>query len=191
MPLSKEQAKSLYGPGSAAPAQKIHKFSNRALLYELTRQPLQMIAETFMRPTMAMKYHLLPALAHELAYARPGMAVPSSLAHSCELIRSVALLLQTADDRWSELPRSWTYLGSYFDGKNIEYAETREALDSIFACIHIECPMRFLERFCEPFPQMADWRRFFWLTEEEFQEFKDEKTRTIGMINADDEVSAI
>lgn len=191
MPISKEQAKSLYGTDSVPPAQTLRKFSNLDLLKECgSRGPLSMIAETFLRPRMAMKYHLLPALAHELAYARPSRVEPHGLSKEIRLARSVALLLETADRAWRELPKSWIYLGVYFDGKlrsTVEYDEVQAELVNVFAGIHVERPMRFLEKFCMPFPEMAVWRRFFRLSNEEYQDFKNEKERTLEMINADDE----
>lgn len=190
MTISKEQAKSLYGTDTAPPAQKMRKFSNINLLEELSKQPLCMVAEAFLRPRMAMKYKLLPALGHVLASARPTRVEAHGLSKDVALLRSVALLLQTADPGWNELPKPWTYLGIYFDAKrntNIDYAAAQEELTNIFAATSVKRPMRFLEDFCAPLPNDAEWKRFFWLSDEEFEDFKSEKQLTIDMIEAPDE----
>lgn len=190
MPISKEQAKSLYGIDGPPPTQKMRKHSNIELLQELSRQPLCMVAETFLRPQMAMKYQLLPALGHVLASARPTRVEAHGLSKDVAVLRSVALLLQTADPGWHELPKPWTYLGIYFDGKrnsNMDYAAAQEELTNIFASTHVERPMRFLENFCAPPPDEAEWKRFYWLSDEDFEDFKAEKQRTIDMIEAPDE----
>lgn len=230
MTITKEQALGLYQTASnPPPEQTMHKVSNLALLHRLSSHPLGMIAETFMRPKMAMKYHLLPALAHELACARPTRGKACELSKAISLARSVALLLETADPAWCELPKSWVFFGSNLDNlgdytdsvdekedldkvddENIFYRYLRymsagkeceekeddhddkwddieEELENIFAEIHVEHPMRFLENFCAPLPDMAEWRRFFWLNDQEMNDFLAEKAKSIEMINADDE----
>ena len=162
----------------------MHQVSNLDLLHSLSSQPLGMIAETFMRPKMAMKYHLLPALAHELALARPIRGKAGELSQAASRARSVALLLETADPSWRELPKSWVFFGSDLESG---IKDARENLADIFAKIHVEHPMRFLENFCAPLPDMAEWRRFFWLSDQEMNDFLAEKAKTIEMINADDE----
>lgn len=185
MTITKEQALGLYQTASnPPPEQKMNKVSNLDLLHRLSVQPLGMIAETFMRPKMAMKYHLLPALAHELALARPIRGKVGELSKATSLARSVALLLETADPAWCELPKSWVFFGSNLES-GLE--DVQEGLADIFAEIHVEHPMRFLENFCAPLPDMAEWRRFFWLNEQEMNDFLAEKAKSIEMINADDE----
>lgn len=190
MPISKEQAKSLYGCEIAPSVQNIRKISNITLLNEFSKQRLCMVAETFLRPRKAMKYQLLPALGHELAPYRPTRLEAHGLSKDVALLRSVALLLETADPGWKELPKTWTCLGLYFDGKHsrtVDYEAAQGELTSIFAATPMERPMRFLEKFCAPYPDEAEWKRYFWLSPEEFEDFKAEKERTIAMIMAPDE----
>lgn len=190
MPISKEQAKNLYGTDCAPPVQNMRKISNIGLLWGLSKQPLRMVAETFLRPRMAMKYQLLPALGCVLASARPSRLETHGLSKEVALLRSVALLLETADPSWKELPKTWTYLGIYFDAKRnatVDYAAAQEELANIFATTPIERPMRLLENFCAPFPDEAEWKRYFRLSDEEFEDFKAEKQQTIDMIEAPDE----
>lgn len=187
MPISKEQAIGLYQRREeAAPQKPAYQLSNRDLLKRLGTNYFAMAAETFMRPRMAIKYHLLPALAWELEAARPHPGAGEKLSREIELARSLALLLQTADPAWKELPKSWVFLGSSLEGR-VDYDSARDLLNDIFSDIAtVAEPMKFLRRFCQPLPERSRWLRFYDFTNGEMDNFMDEKRLSIEMIQADE-----
>lgn len=189
MPMSKRQANGLYksenADGTTADT-KAHKMSNWDLLYSITERklPEQMAAAVFMRPKMTMRYHLLPVLARELAHARPHPAVPEAPAtNEQKLRRSLALLIELADKDWDELPMAWWTLGSALETMDMELA--RENLDSILESSHVNNPMGFLKKFAEPLNDNVSWQRFFWLSDQDIEDFRNERQETVRRIEAD------
>lgn len=146
------------------------------------------VGEVFMRPTMAMRYQLLPALAHMLAGARPcpGTSPLNKASKTNALERSLALLLELTDPAWKELPQDWVYLGSVLESNDLELA--RDILSKILAGMPVRHPMRFLRDFSQP--GGTDWLRHFWLSSEEYDAFIREKQEVRARIDEDKVASA-
>ena len=191
MPLTKRQAAALYNLDDAETNprdKKAHKMSNLQIIKKLSsrRIPEDMAAAVFLRPRAAMRYRLLPALARQFAHARPvGDARPAKTPEE-KLRRSLALILELADDSWDELPREWASLGSFLNDMNLELA--REAIQTILANAKIADPVSLLKKFSQPEPDNTAWERFFWLNPEELSACEAEKEETLKRIDEQDDV---
>lgn len=194
MPISKRQAHALYNCENAEDkpdSGKVHKLSNWDLLRNVSQGnfPEQFAAAVFLRPKMAMRYKLLPALAMQLDHARPigPQAFPVKTPEE-KLRRSLALILELADENWTELPRTWGYLGSALETMDIDLAQA--AIESILHKSAVPDPMEFLKKFAEPVTENTVWKRFYWLSDADLEEFRNEREETLKRINEEDSETA-
>ena len=191
MPLSKHQADRLYEIEEAVekPAETAsHKVSNLDLILAISRgaHPEQMAAAVFLRPRMAMRYSLLPALARQFSQSRPveNLANPATKRKE-RLRRSLALVLELADENWTELPRAWCYLGSALETGDMELV--RDAIAAILDRATVKKPMEFLDKFAQIPADNTAWQRFYRLSDADLEEFANEREITLQSIEEEDE----
>lgn len=191
MPLSKQQADRLYDiveSGDEPCDSRVHKMSNLALIQRIScgDHPEQMAAAVFLRPRMAMRYYLLPALSTQFYQSRPaGNGAKPAKSEQEKLLRSLALVLELADENWSELPRAWSYLGSALESGDMELA--RDAIAAILGRATVEKPMEFLEKFAQIPADNTAWQRFYRLSDADLAEFDNEREITLKNIEEEDE----
>lgn len=163
------------------------RYSNQQLLEYLSRPNLfnGMAAAVLLRPKMAIRYHLLPALAAAFSAARPTRN-SSPVGRAVDILfRDLALLFDLAKPDWKELPQDWVILGSSLDQADFELAGS--LLQQILESTPVAKPMAFLENFCRPGGEQPEWLRFFWLSDEDLAQLTAEKELAIAMITKNDE----
>lgn len=148
---------------------------------------LAIAGDVFLRPRMAMRYQLVPALDFLLSSYRPTEEAKSvkNQSDGSQLLRSIALLLRLYDPEWTELPFKWQILGNDIDGGSLDAA--RETLNDIFAESTVPDPLLLLSKFQEPPPDKKDWLRYYHLSDDELRAFDAEKAETIEKINKPDD----
>lgn len=191
MPLTRQQADRLYDIGETMDNSgnaRGHKMSNLDLIRRISHdaKPEQMAAAVFLRPRMAMRYYLLPALSTQFYQSRPARngAKPAKSEQE-KLLRSLALVLELADENWSELPRAWSYLGSALESGDMELVQ--DAIAAIIGRATVKKPMEFLEKFAQIPADNTAWQRFFRLSDADLAEFDNEREMTLKNIEEDEE----